>query len=114
MSEFTPPVRPGPDATNAEIDRYNSDLRLYKQNVEQCAQEIQALCRELFAQCEDLGNAPMRVMESTSATIWQGTAALDFYFEGSTQKVAVNDTADEIRQMLSTVMSQTNAKLSSI
>jgi hypothetical protein len=114
MSEFIPPVRPGPDASNAEIDRYNSELRIYKLNVEQTAEEIQTLCRDLFKQCDDLSNASMRVMESTSATIWQGSAAMDFYTAGSNQKVIVNDIADDLREMVANVMKQTNAKLSSI
>lgn len=114
MAALTPPQKPKADATITQIEKYQTDLTAYKLQVEQVAEEIQALCKEVFAQCEQLGNSPMRVMESVSAIIWSGRASMEFIFEGGQKKQSVLNSADEIREAIFNIMKSTNSKLSSI
>ena len=114
MAVLRAPSRPGINASDQEIARYQDDLRDYRVAVQNVALEIESLCREVFNLCEELGNEPMAVMDSVSTNIWAGQAAMQFQFDGGTRKQKVADVADEYRETVLSIMKQTNDKLASL
>lgn len=114
MVALQKPRHPGLDANKDQLSRYRNELTDYRARVETVATEVENICRDIFNLCEELSIPPMMVMDSVSANIWEGNAAMQFQIAGGNEKRAVEDCANAYRDFTATVMNKVNSFLASI